>query len=156
MISDPIIFCAPEYQTKLMQAFPGGAVRAYSASLDVSRDQIAALDGQNVRLAIILFMGIQTPQSNQPVKDHINLSSQNPLVGPVDLSKGPRFPDMSSVYESKEGTIAVLGEDEDLNNFMEPWTRVTGGIWEAIALKQRGYKIQAWVIADLDKWINET
>lgn len=40
-----------------------------------------------------------TPGSLMLIKDHINFSGQNPLVGANDESTGPRFPDMSNAYD---------------------------------------------------------
>ncbi len=148
------IICAPEFENKLRSSLPQLKLIAYSESIKTSQKQIAELDGHKDRQVTILFRSTQTLQDNQPVADHINLSNENPLIGPVDLKKGPRFPDMSSVYESEGGSIVVFGDDPDLESFKEPWVQVTGGVWEAIALKHQGYKIEGWIIADLEKWIS--
>lgn len=40
------------------------------------------------------------------INDHVNLSGQNPLIGPNDDALGPRFPDMSRVYRQELRDIA--------------------------------------------------
>jgi len=40
------------------------------------------------------------------IADHINLTGENPLVGPNNEDWGPRFPDMTSAYSSPFGQLA--------------------------------------------------
>ncbi len=153
----PIIFCATEFKDRLVALCPESLVLAYSPDLMTCQAQISSLDGLDQKQAWILFRGNEQEVHNYAVKDHINLSHENPLIGPANLDRGPRFPDMSAVYEpqAESALIVVLGDDVDLDKFQEPWAPVTAGVWEAIALKHRGYRIKAWLISDLEKWVRE-
>jgi len=154
----PIIFCAPGFQNALEAIFPGTQIIPFAGECEACSTQISAMDNLFEEPVWMLYQPNDHIKNNRVVKDHINLSSQNPLIGPVDLGRGPRFPDMSSVYEDqqKDGMVVTFGDDEDLESFDEPWISVESGVWEAIALKHRGCKIQAWIIEDLEKWINDT
>ena len=48
------------------------------------------------------------------IKDHINLFPNNPLIGPNDERLGPRFPDMSEVYN--KSLISKAHEIAESNN----------------------------------------
>ena len=46
------------------------------------------------------------------ITDHINLSFNNPLIGPNDETLGPRFPDMSNAYDKSLREIALQTAQE--------------------------------------------
>lgn len=48
-----------------------------------------------------------TPGSIMLISDHINLMGTNPLVGPHNLFWGPRFPDMSRIYDSDYRNLLI-------------------------------------------------
>ncbi|HEX9246286.1 MAG TPA: purine-nucleoside phosphorylase [bacterium] len=41
------------------------------------------------------------------IRDHINFSGTNPLIGPNEEALGPRFPDMSRAYDPQLAALAV-------------------------------------------------
>ena len=151
------VFCSADFVNVLNRTFPETAIFTFAENVQDCRQRIKGLVIPKGSEVVFLFAAPSSFQQNQPVKDHINLSAENPLIGPADLDQGPRFPDMSSVYTgaSANGWVVVLGSDPDLTDFKEPWAPVSGGIWEAIALAHRGCRIRAWLVADLEKWVNE-
>lgn len=65
------------------------------------------------------------------IEDHINLSNRNPLIGVNDERLGPRFPDMSEVYDKKLIKLAVeIAEKEKLNFQVGVYASVTGPNYE--------------------------
>ncbi|KPA11706.1 Inosine guanosine and xanthosine phosphorylase [Candidatus Magnetomorum sp. HK-1] len=56
------------------------------------------------------------PGNIMVIKDHINLTGENPLIGPNDTSLGERFPDMYQPYnEALRKKIASISEKEKIS-----------------------------------------
>lgn len=65
--------------------------------------------GVNILLVTNAAGGINIdfkPADLMLIEDHINLTGQNPLIGPNDPDMGPRFPDMSEAYNMELRNIA--------------------------------------------------
>lgn len=68
------------------------------------------------------------------LEDHINLTNQNPLTGVNDDRLGPRFPDMSEVYNRELIDLAVkVSEEHNLNYRVGVYAAVTGPNYETPA-----------------------
>lgn len=68
------------------------------------------------------------------IEDHINLTGQNPLIGENDEKLGPRFPDMSEVYDDSLIKMAEGISDELGLNFKKGvYAAVTGPNYETHA-----------------------
>nr|HPE34472.1 purine-nucleoside phosphorylase [Bacteroidales bacterium]HPR58014.1 purine-nucleoside phosphorylase [Bacteroidales bacterium]HRW97072.1 purine-nucleoside phosphorylase [Bacteroidales bacterium] len=68
------------------------------------------------------------------VEDHINLTGQNPLVGPNDDRIGPRFPDMSEVYDKRLIALATeIAAKMDIHIRKGVYAAVTGPNYETPA-----------------------
>ncbi len=95
-------------------------------------------------------------KENVPVKDHINLTGDNPLRKQWGDPKIPRFPDMSRIYQGDgEGRIIVFGDHPALNDFPEETIPVRHGLGEVLYLAARGKTIYGWVVGDLPEMYQE-
>ncbi|MFP4469435.1 MAG: purine-nucleoside phosphorylase [Bacteroidales bacterium] len=78
------------------------------------------------------------------IEDHINLTNQNPLTGINDDRLGPRFPDMSEVYNRKLIDLAVeVSREHRLNYRVGVYAAVTGPNYETPAEYSYLHKIGA-------------
>lgn len=78
---------------------------------------VAVMKGLGIHTLIVTNAcgGINTsfhPGDLMLITDHINMLGTSPLIGPNDPQLGPRFPDMSAVYDK---TLIKLAEKEAVN-----------------------------------------
>ena len=68
------------------------------------------------------------------MSDHINLTGRNPLMGPNDDTIGPRFPDMSEVWDRElRGRLHAAGRAEDVELREGIYLGLTGPTYETPA-----------------------
>jgi len=78
----------------LYEGAPAGAVNVLVRTLKALGCEILVLTNASGSLKPEIGPGTLVA-----ISDHINLLGQSPLVGPNDATVGPRFPDMSAVYD---------------------------------------------------------
>lgn len=68
------------------------------------------------------------------IEDHINLTGQNPLIGPHDERFGARFPDMSEAYSKKLIELArSVGDEQGLSLKQGVYVGLSGPSYETPA-----------------------
>jgi len=68
------------------------------------------------------------------MRDHVNLTGRNPLMGPNDDSLGPRFPDMSEVWDAElRDRLHAAGRAEDVAMAEGVYLGLTGPTYETPA-----------------------
>ncbi len=74
------------------------------------------------------------PGSLMLISDHINFSGRNPLIGPNDDDVGPRFPDMSNVYDAQlREQFTHAAKEEGINLKSGVYLYTTGPSFETPA-----------------------
>ncbi len=74
------------------------------------------------------------PGSLMVIDDHINYSGRNPLIGENDEAIGPRFPDMSEVYDRDlREQLFAAGKEEDIALSRGVYLYTTGPSFETPA-----------------------
>lgn len=140
-----------------------------SCSLVERAGYVSALSAIGIQTLILAGTGAQLADNFNvpllvPVADHINLLGDNPLIGPHDVSFGPRFPDMSEPYAKElqehaaqrmSGAACVYAgcsiAELSKPNFRAHLVRLGAdfaGPWivpETIAARQAGIKVLAFV-----------
>ncbi len=68
------------------------------------------------------------------MRDHINLTGRSPLMGPNDDSMGPRFPDMTEVWDAElRDRLHAAGRAEDVAMAEGIYLGLTGPTYETPA-----------------------
>ena len=78
------------------------------------------------------------------IRDHLNLTGRNPLIGPNDDRLGPRFPDMSEVYSPDlRSRLARVFDDHGVTPHEGVYAWFTGPTYETPAEVQMAKRMGA-------------
>ncbi len=153
----PVIITDEVFRHDIMHWIPDTPVFVFRTEATRARKQIIGLREEGVKEFLLLFNPTDNLTENKPVADHINLTHENPLIGPTAAILGPRFPDMSRVYEKTQppGVTIVQGNHPGLESFRETTWPVRTGVFEAIALKASSATIYGWLVGKLEDLYTE-
>jgi len=144
--------------------FPVSTVKGHFGQLifgKIGRKQVVAMQGRfhfyegysmeevTFPIRVMKFLGVKTlilsnaSGGTNPnfhvgdimiIEDHINLTNHNPLIGKNDENLGPRFPDMSEVYNKSLINKAIgIAKKHNLNFQIGVYAAVTGPNYETPA-----------------------
>ena len=149
----PVIITDEVFRHDMMHWLPDIPVFVFGADAARARKQVIELRKKGMKEFLLLFNPLVNLTENKPVAYHINLTHENPLIGPKAVILGQRFPDMSRVYEKTQspGVIIVQGNHPGLESFRETAWPVRAGVFEAIALKASGATIYGWLVGKLEE-----
>ena len=145
------------FRGDIVKWFPEAPVFTFSSSPMGAREQVKVWREKGYQQFILLFNPVETPPENLVLKDHINLTHDNPLIGKHEEILGPRFPDMSSVYadSTPSGVVVCMGEHKALETFREKVWPIRAGLHEAIALNASGAIVRGRLVSQLEELYNE-
>lgn len=145
------------FRADLARWLPDALVFSLSTHPEEARQHVISWRAQGYQNFLLLFNPTETPAENLIVTDHINMTHENPLIGPHEEILGPRFPDMSAVYTDAvpDSAIVTMGSNKAFTTFREKTWPVHAGIYEAIALKASGASVRGWVVSKLEDLYSE-
>ncbi|OIO65140.1 MAG: hypothetical protein AUJ47_03080 [Candidatus Marinimicrobia bacterium CG1_02_48_14] len=145
------------FRADLARWLPEALVFSFGSTPEEVRKNVVSWREQGYQNFLLLYNPVETPTENLIVTDHINLTHENPLIGPQEAILGSRFPDMSAVYAeaSSNGAIVTMGSSKAFSTFREKTWPVHAGIYEAIALKASGATVRGRVVSKLEDLYTE-
>jgi hypothetical protein len=111
---------------------------------------------------LLFFDRIKGSQEAISIKDHVNISGLNGLIGQTPIQNFPMFPDMTNIYISAEGfaqkTVYTVGksrfsEPRSSNKIVSEAIGILAPLFKYIEIKVMGIGIP-YNIAENDKTIN--
>lgn len=97
---------------------------------------------------LYLSTGIKVGHVAIMVKDHINLSGINPLLGSNNDNQGPRFPDMSHIYREGNSVKKIFPDfrEEIIFCGSDEGIRADQIVWQSLVANHQSQQTSAWIL----------